>query len=42
MREIKRKVYRGVEYFKLAKARASQGKKNPLYYRGVVTTTKTE
>ena len=41
MSNVAKKMYRGVEYFKLAKARARQGKRNPMYYRGVVTATKT-
>jgi len=40
MSDVAKKVYRGVEYFKLAKARARQGKGNPMYYRGVQYTTK--
>ena len=40
MSDVAKKVYRSVEYFKLAKARARQGKRNPMYYRGVQYTTK--
>ena len=40
MSDVAKKVYRGVEYFKLAKVRARQGKGNPMYYRGVQYATK--